>query len=111
MKALYSLNSLFDVRSMPVTLAEEIKLFDTMVSPILSYGSELWGFHSAPDIEKVHLKFLKQVLGVKAQTTNNAVYGDVARFPFIVLSKIKIVKYLAKIVSSGDSLLYKIYRS
>ena len=55
MKALFSLNSLFNV--VPLELSEKIKLFDTMIAPILNYGSEIWGFHNAPDIERVHIKF------------------------------------------------------
>ena len=33
-----------------------------MILPILCYGSELWGFHKAVDIERVHTKVLKQLL-------------------------------------------------
>jgi hypothetical protein len=54
-KALFSLNGLFDV--MPLAITEKVKLFDTMVSPILSYSSEIWGFHSSPNIENVHINF------------------------------------------------------
>lgn len=109
MKALFSLNSLFDI--VPLHVNEKIKLFDSMVAPILNYGSELWGFHTAPEIERVHTKFLKQVLGVKTQTTNNAVYGELGRFPMQILRKIRIVKYWYKIMKSPDSLLHKTLHS
>ena len=66
MKALLSLNTLFSMVSLAVT--EKLRLFDAMVLPILNYGAEIWGFHSGPDVERVYLKFLKQTLGVKAQT-------------------------------------------
>ena len=36
---------------------------------------EIWGFHLAPDIERVHLKFLKKILKMKSQTPSAAVYG------------------------------------
>lgn len=84
LKALFSLNSLFDKVSLDVT--EKLKLFDYMILPnILSYGSEIWGFHKAPDIEKIHLKFLKQVLGVRQQTPNSAVFGEFGRFPLLII--------------------------
>ena len=35
-------------------------IFDTYVNSILSYGSEIWGFHRAQDVEKVHLSFCKK---------------------------------------------------
>ena len=106
MKALFSLNSLFDV--VPLEISEKVKLFDTMVAPILNYGCEIWGFHNAPDIERVHIKFLKQILGVRSQTTNNAVYGELARLPFSVVRSLRIVKYYFKIMKSSDSLMYKV---
>jgi hypothetical protein len=109
MKALFSLNSLFDVVS--INISEKIKLFDAMVSLILHYGSEVWGFHTAIDIEKVHIKFLKQILGVRAQTPNNAVYGETGRFPLYVLRQVRVIKYWHKIISSNNSLVNRLYHS
>jgi hypothetical protein len=106
LKALFSLNSLFDKVSLDVT--EKLKLFDCMILPILSYGSEIWGFHKAPDIEKIHLKFLKQVLGVRQQTPNSAVFGEFGRFPLLIIRKVRIIKYWHKILKSPNSLLYRI---
>ena len=96
MKALFSLNSLFNIVSLEIS--EKLKLFDTMVAPILNYGSEIWGFHNAPDIERVHIKFLKQILGVRSQTSNIAVYGELGRLPFSVMRRIPIIKYEFKIM-------------
>ena len=36
------------------------KLFDTMVKPILCYGSEILGFKYAENIEKIQVKFCKR---------------------------------------------------
>ena len=47
-KALFTLNRLFDSASLNVS--EKIKLFDSMILPILNYGCEVWGFHPAPDV-------------------------------------------------------------
>ena len=73
------------------------------------YGSEIWGFHKANDVEKVHVRFLKQILGVRLQTSNITVYGELGRFPLVILRKINILKYWYKILASQDSLLYKGY--
>ena len=35
-----------------LNVSEKIKLFDAMILPILTYGSEIWGFHPAPDIDR-----------------------------------------------------------
>ena len=41
----------------------------------------VWWFHGAPDIERVHLKFCKTVLGVKATVQNDCIYGELNRLP------------------------------
>lgn len=85
------------------------KQFDSLVVPILMYGSEIWGFYKRDDIEKFHLRFLKQIFGVRRQTSNMTVYGELGRFPLYVLRKIQILKYWFKIINAPDSLLYKAY--
>lgn len=95
MKALFSLNSLFDL--LPLHIPEKLKLFESMVMPILLYGSEVWGFHKAPDTERVYLKFLKQILNVRQQTPSAAVYGELGLFPLYVIRKIRILKYWFKL--------------
>ena len=56
---------------LPVTLTQDvslsIKLFDSMVLPVLTYGCEIWGFESVKNgncIDKLHLKFCREVLWV-----------------------------------------------
>ena len=41
---------------------EMMPLFDRYISPILNYGCEVWGFHKAPNIERMHLNFWKRIL-------------------------------------------------
>ena len=106
LRALFSLNTLFD--NSDLHISEKLKLFDAMIGPILNYSSPVWGFHKAPDIERVHLKFLKQILRVKPQTTNTAVYGELGRVPMQVIRKIQIVKYWFRILQMPESLQYKL---
>ena len=69
------------------------------------YGCEIcFFFHKADDTEKVYINFLKQILGVRRQTANHAVYGELGRVPLFVLRKIRILKYWYKILSSQGSL-------
>ena len=62
LKSLFALNSIFDTVALETT--DKIKLFDSLVAPILNYSSEVWGFLDANHVENIHLKLLKQVLGV-----------------------------------------------
>ena len=56
-------------------------LFYKMVVPILNYSAEVWGFHLGIDVERVHLKFLKNLLGVKRSTKNDFIYGEYGTTP------------------------------
>ena len=47
------------------------------------------GFHKSPDVEKVHLKFLKQILGVRRQTSSVAIYGELGRVPLNDLRQVR----------------------
>lgn len=80
-----------------------------MISPIVNYGCEVWGFHKAPDIERVHMKFLKQALQVRQQTTNATIHGEFGRVPLIIIRKVRILRYWFKIIKTPDSIMYKLY--
>ena len=75
----------------------------------LSSRAILWGFHKAVDIERVHTKYLKQLLSVRQQTSNVCVYGETGRFLLYVYRQIRIIKYWFKLISSRDSLMYSLY--
>ena len=92
--ALYKLFTVFKGIELPIP--QKLNLFDTLVSPILNYLSEIWGMHSASDIEMIHTKFLRFILGVKKSTNLAALYGELGRIPFIVLRKINMIKYWKK---------------
>jgi hypothetical protein len=78
------------------------ELFDKLVSPVLSYGCELWGFITGPALERVHLQFCKRLLGVKQCTQNDFIYGELGRTPLIVTRHFRIIKYWLKVIKSSD---------
>ena len=89
-----------------------IHLFDTCISPILNYSSEIWctGKESTR-IERVQLRFLKLLLGVKNSTCNLAIYGETGRFPLILYQKLKVVDYWLRLVRlNKNSLLTQVFR-
>ena len=45
-------------------------------------------------IEKFHLLFCKQILGVKNNTSNSKVLGELGRFPFGIKIETQLFKYL-----------------
>ena len=80
-----------------------IELFYLLVVPIITYGSEIWGFSLIKDIDKLQLKFIKMVLNVKASTCSAIVYGELV---YILLNYICIYKHMISFwcrVLNGDS--------
>jgi hypothetical protein len=94
-----------------------LHLFDTMVMPILLYGSEIWGYCNIEIIERVHLRFCKILLKLQKSTTNVMVYGELGRYPLSLCIKVRMVCFWHKLVNDNSSklsstmykLLYKRY--
>ena len=85
-----------------------LQLFDSLVLPILEYGSEIWFSNKEiPDIEKVQNKFLKIMLDVGKNTSNLATYGECGRFPLLLRQKIRVIKYWHRLVNMGENSLVK----
>ncbi|MCG8034648.1 MAG: endonuclease/exonuclease/phosphatase family protein, partial [Candidatus Thiodiazotropha taylori] len=88
-----------------------LELFDKLVTPILNYGSEVWGFIKGNAIERVHLQFCKRLLGVKKTTQNDFVYGELGRTNYLTRRYLLIIKYWFKILSADEGKYVKlIYR-
>ena len=48
------------IRNINIPLDLQLKLFDALVFPILTYSAEIWGFENKNIIEKNHLQFVKR---------------------------------------------------
>ena len=89
----------------------KLELFDKLVTPILNYGSKVWGFIQGNAIERVHLQFCKRLLGVKKNTQNDFIYGELGRTKFLTKRYLLIIKYWFKILSADERKYVKlIYR-
>jgi hypothetical protein len=93
--------------NMPIPVLMD--LFDKCITPIINYGSEIWGFYEAIDIERLQLWFCKLILKVRTSTMNEMVYmyGELGRFPMLLRRKITIVKYWIKLLHCPDNRLFK----
>ena len=85
-----------------IDVRHKIELFDKLIKPILCYGCEVWGMNNANKLENIHTHFLKEILGVKLQTQNNFVYGELGRMPLKQQRIIPILKYWLKIIKSDE---------
>ena len=91
------------------------KLFDTLVAPIILYGSEVWGIGKPPNdsdpYEHLHLKFIKEILGVNSKTTNIACLIETNRTSLHLKVQLNSIKFLNHIIKSPDTLVNDIYNS
>ena len=71
------------------------------------YGSELSGFQQFAVIEKAHMFACKRFLNVSVQTPNKMVYGDLGRYPMVITSAVRCVKYWLRITNLPDERLPK----
>ena len=86
---------------------EKCKLFDTFVSSVLNYSSEVWGFQEGKDIEQVHTKCLRKVLCVNKSTNLAGLYGELGRVPLSVKRKVYMFRYWYKLLQSIETSLIK----
>ena len=109
--ASYSLHNLFIIyNQLDLPMSQKCKLFDTLVSPTLNYAAEVWGHCKSPNIEIIHTKFCRKILGVRRSTNVNALYGELGRTPMYIHRKLLMIKYWIKILNNrNDSLLFKTY--
>ena len=89
------------------------KLFDTLVTPILLYGSEVWGvdskFKDSDPFEKLHIKFIKEILGVHCKASNDGCRAELNRLPLKNKILFSIFNFLNHIFESDNTLIKDVY--
>ena len=89
------------------------KLFDTLVVPVVLYGSEIWGLETSLNdsepFEYMHMKFIKEILGVHYKATNVACRAEIGRLPLKSKVQTAVINFCEHIIKSQNSLVNKIY--
>ena len=132
LRSFFKLKSAVSRENLSVTAL--FKLFDALVLPVLSYGCQVllpdsrfvaqitkpatsnnwqqsWlSAISNDNFEKIHLKFIKWVLGVHKKASNIGCWGDTGRIPLGVTLTKQFYKYVLKVSTNDNlSLLYHTY--
>ena len=74
------------------------KLFDSIVRPILCYGSEIWCYEYSQTIEKVQRKFCKRCACLHQNTADFLALSECGRFPLAVTYMTQCVKYWVRLI-------------
>ena len=84
----------------PISLQDKLqtslKLFDSVILPVITHGSEIWGHllkNTNNCIELFHIKFCKHILGIGRMASNSATKAELGRFPIINHIIPRILKY------------------
>jgi hypothetical protein len=67
-KAMYDILNKGRVHNLSVSC--QLDLFDTIIIPMLTYGSEIWGYVNIDLLVKVHEQFCKLLLNLKTAIPN-----------------------------------------
>ena len=96
-RALFGLNT-FLVNNKEISPHIKLSIFNSVVTPILTYGSEVWGYKNCDKMDVFYLGFLKYVLGVKKSTPNCTVYSEMGTESLFIKRVIRVIKYWLKIL-------------
>ena len=106
-KAIFKLNK-YLYKFTFITPKHKLDIFDKLITPILNYSSEVWGFCQANAIERVHMQFCKKLLGVKKTTQNDFVYGELGRVNYVTKRHLQIIKYWFKLLMAPENKYIKL---
>lgn len=88
-----------------------LELFDQLVLPVMLYGCEVWGYCDISELEILHRKYIKLLLGLYKCTPNVMVYGESGCVPVQnhVLSRMTTF-YMRLINGNKKKLSYIMYK-
>ena len=99
------------IRNLSLPLDIQIDLFNKTIKPILLYGCEVWGVGNQDMIERVRLKFYKNILNLKKSTPSFMIYGELWVTPLEIDIKTRILSFWAKLIEDieNDKLSSTVY--
>ena len=77
-------------------------IFDSKISSVLMYGSEIWGLEHMQCVEYVHTYACKRFASAPLNTCNAAIMGECGRLPLIINSSRRCLKYWFKILNMPE---------
>ena len=107
-KAIFSIRrKLKCLRTLPATVM--FYLFDALIRPILTYGSDVWGYSKAgmQVLDKLFLNYVRCALHIKATTCIPIVYGECRRFPPSIYCHINILCYYHRLLMMSENKITK----
>ena len=80
-----------------------MKLFNTLVKPILLYNAEIWGLHNVKCLERICLKFYKFLLKISQTSSSTAIYSELGLLPISYDINLAVAKYYERVRNQTTS--------
>ena len=77
----------------------QLKLFDTLILPILTYGCEVWEYENVQVLEKIRLQFCRNILKIRTSTPNLMSYGEID-----VVINVRMISFWNKLLTYNQKL-------
>lgn len=100
-KAMFGLISKSRKLNLPLDL--QISLFDSVVKPVMLYGCEIWGPQDCNIANKLQLRFLKLIMGLKKRTPTVMVRGETGCCPISVDINCRVLNYWFKLANCDNN--------
>lgn len=81
------------------------KLFDSSVTPVINYGTEVLGYLKNLKSDSIQIKAIKIFLGVHRFASNDAVQGDMGWLPNHLKRTLNVLRYWNRLVNLDDARL------
>ena len=81
-------------RKLGLAISVQLHLFETMIVPILLYGSEVWSLEDLNILDRFQLKYCKLILNLKQTTPSCMIYGELGVMTLSLQAKNKIAMLL-----------------
>lgn len=90
--------------------ALQMRMFDVMVLPVLSYGAEIWAPHVLAATQecaasRVQLAFLRHLLGVRQSTASLVVLAETGRKPLAVHWSLQLARFWNTLLAANEGSL------
>lgn len=108
-KALFLLNKLS--MKLNLNVSTRFHLFDHMISPILLYGCEVWGFENLDQIELFHRAFIRRTLNVHKRAPSPMVYGESGRSEMKYTVWKRMITFWFKVSAASSKFSYTFYKT